>query len=285
QQWPYGTTIRVVATTVANYNITANGDTTQTVTGAIVFSPAWTTAKLYMQDLTLANCQSQASSDNITVYDRRDESDYTVRYINDACWMTQNLRITKSTGQADWTISSTDSNFNNVSTWNIHGADLKGSRYSYTQAQSHVPTATDADTNGDKPMDTYTADQLGVWYNFCAASANNSNGCNGFGNYTPSTGTVTGDICPAGWHLPTYNTSPGSISGIISYSSAFSPIYGGYYYDGSLFYATTYGYGYWWSTTANGAVSQYGLYYNRGSLYTNFNNKYTGLYVRCVRTS
>ncbi|MBQ2695104.1 hypothetical protein IJG04_00480, partial [Candidatus Saccharibacteria bacterium] len=257
-----------------------------TYTGAVKYTMNYTEyapPSMYMQDFTLERCIAEASDSDLTLYDRRDESDYTVRYINDACWMTQNLRITKSTGQADWTISSTDSNFNNVSTWNIHGADLKGSSYSYTQAQSHVPTATDADTSGNKPMDTYTADQLGVWYNFCAASANNSNGCNGSGNYTPGTGTVTGDICPAGWHLPTADTAPGAFSGITSYSSAFSPIYGGIYSNGSLRNATTYGY--WWSATANFAYSQYYLRYSNGSLATSSYNKYIGLYVRCVRTS
>lgn len=236
-----------------------------------------------MQDLTLSQCQKNVGAngnasgvgDEISVYDKRDGSGYTVRYINDACWMTQNLRITKSTGQADWTISSTDSNFNNVSTWNVHVSDLTAGN-SYTEARSHVPTATDADTNGNKPMDTYTANQLGVWYNFCAVSANNSTGCNGSGNYTPGTGTVTGDICPAGWHLPTSYS-------IISYSSAFSPIYGGLYYNGSLSDTTTFGH--WWSATAYNAYNQYSLYYYNGSLDTDRSNKRYGFYVRCVRTS
>ena len=195
--------------------------------------------------------------------------------------MTQNLRITHSTGQPDWTISKTDSNFSNVDTWNIHASDLTAG-HSYTEARSHVPTATDADTNGNKPMDTYTADELGVWYNYCAASA---------GQVCSQTQMdATQDICPAGWKLPTYNTTPGNFSGITGSATAagtnankFAPIYGGNYSNGSLYNATTVGF--WWSSTAYNANIQYSLSYNNGSLNTNYNGKSVGFYVRCMRAS
>ena len=69
--------------------------TPNTNSGSAIITITGKSNKTYMQDLTLADCQSQASSGDITVFDKRDESDYTVRYINGACWMTQNLRITK----------------------------------------------------------------------------------------------------------------------------------------------------------------------------------------------
>ena len=271
-----GVTTANTTTTTSNPTFTMGaGNGAVTITGK----------KNYMQSLTKADCQSQANNGNITVYDKRDESDYTVRYINDACWMTQNLRITKSTGQADWTISSTDSNFNNVSTWNIHSADLKGSSGSYTQTQSHIADSDDISASSSASGGPYTANQLGVWYNFCAVSANNSNGCNDSGDYTPGTGTVTGDICPAGWHLPTRSTAPGAFSGITSSGSDFSPIYGGYYRNGSITFATDYGF--WWSSTADGASNQYLFYSWRNYLYPGDygEGKCYGRYVRCVRTS
>ncbi|MBQ2695324.1 hypothetical protein IJG04_01655, partial [Candidatus Saccharibacteria bacterium] len=221
----------------------------------------------YMQDLSLSTCQSQATGDNAIATDRRDGSTYSVRYINDACWMTQNLRITG-------TISSTDSNFSTNSTFNVKAADLKGSSYSYTEAQSHVADSTDVSASSSATGGPYTVNQLGVWYNYCAASA---------GTVCSQTQkNATEDICPAGWHLPSYNTAPGAFSGITSYSPAFSPIYGGYYGSGSLNSATTYGS--WWSATASNASSQYYLNYYNGSLNTsvfNFNKSY-GYYVRCV---
>ena len=66
-------------------------------------------------------------------------------------------------------------------------------------------------------------------------------------------------------------------------SSAFSPIYGGYYNNGSLNNSSTNGN--WWSSTANNSNNQYNLNYNNGSLNTNNNNKNNGNYVRCIRSS
>ena len=58
-----------------------------------------------IQDFTVDECQAKASDTNFTVVDKRDGNDYTVRYINGNCWMTQNLRL--SGGR---TLTSTDSN-------------------------------------------------------------------------------------------------------------------------------------------------------------------------------
>ncbi|MBQ2695442.1 hypothetical protein IJG04_02270 [Candidatus Saccharibacteria bacterium] len=277
------------STLVASYNATTSSQTTDstlqttygvsispnqpagTYTGAVKYTMNYTEyapPPMYMQDFTLERCIAEASDSDLTLYDRRDESDYTVRYINGACWMTQNLRITG-------TISSTNSNFSTNSSWNVKAADLKGSSYSYTEAQSHVADSTDVSASSSATGGPYTVNQLGAWYNYCSASA---------GTVCSQTQLdASEDICPSGWHLPSYNTSPGSISGITSYSSAFSPIYGGYYYNGLLNSATTYGR--WWSATASSANGQYNLYYYNGSLNTNYNNKRLGHYVRCVRTS
>ncbi|MBQ2695578.1 hypothetical protein IJG04_03020, partial [Candidatus Saccharibacteria bacterium] len=261
------------STTEANPYITIG---TTSTTGAVGVTVTGKSAKTYMQDLTKAQCQSQASSGNITVYDRRDESDYTVRYIRDACWMTQNLRITG-------TISSTDSNFSTNSTFNVKAADLKGSSSSYTQAQSHVADSTDVSASSSATGGPYTINQLGAWYNYCSASA---------GTVCSQTQKdATEDICPSGWHLPSYNTAPGAFSGMTgtvsttgtNNASYFSPIYGGSYYGGSSNRATTYGY--WWSATAYNASNQYNLYYSNGSLGTGNGGKRYGYYVRCVRTS
>ena len=275
------------STLVASYNATSSNQTTDstlattygvsispnqpagTYTGQVKYTMNYTEyAPPYMQNLTKADCQSQASSSDITVYDRRDGSDYTVRYINGACWMTQNLRISG-------TISSTDSNFSTNSTWNVHVSDLTAGN-SYTEARSHVADSTDVSASSSATGGPYTVNQLGAWYNYCSASA---------GTVCSQTQLdVSEDICPSGWHLPSYNASSDSISGIKSYSSAFSPIYGGIYNGGSLLNTT--GYGFWWSSTAYNASGQYTLGYIFGSLgASDYGNKGNGLYVRCVRTS
>ncbi|MCR5699846.1 MAG: InlB B-repeat-containing protein [Candidatus Saccharibacteria bacterium] len=216
--------------------------------------------KTYMQDFTASQCQARASSASLTVYDRRDESDYTVRYINGVCWMTQNLRITGA-------ISATDSNFSGANFNTAAGGDLRGSSISFTDAQSHQADSTDV---ASAPSG-YTTDMLGAWYNYCAASA---------GQVCSQTQIdATQDICPANWHLPSYYQQVDAKS----YPSQYSPIYGGSYYAGTIRNPTTYSY--WWSATAYNTNAQYHLFYHDDSLASNARSKAYGHYVRCVRST
>lgn len=201
-----------------------------------------------MQNFTLADCQSQASSGNVTVVDSRDNNSYTVRYINGACWMTQNLRL--SGGR---TLTSTDSNV--TRSWSFPSTSLSSGN-SYTEAYSTISSNA----------------SYGGYYNFCAASAGTV--C------SQAEMDATQDICPKNWRLPTY----GEQSGITSYISAFSPVLSGYYNNGSL--SATDFYGYWWSATAYDRYYQYFLYFDGRSLLgsTRYDTGY-GFSVRCVRSS
>ena len=205
----------------------------------------------YIQNFTNAQCQSLASSSNYTVVDQRDNNEYTVRYINGACWMTQNLRL--SGGR---TLTSADSNV--ASSWSFPSTPLAGSNSSYTAPQVTISSNI----------------SYGGYYNYCAASA---------GSVCEQTEMdATQSICPAGWTLPT-GGSGSQQSGITGYGSAFSPVYSGYYYYGSLGGAGSSGY--WWSATAVSSYYQYILRYGSGSLGTSNNYKYNGYSVRCVRSS
>ena len=73
------------------------------------------------------------------------------------------------------------------------------------------------------------------------------------------------------------------MNGITSYASAFSPVYSGYYNNGSLY--STGSYGYWWSATADDSLFQHFLSYNGGSLSTSSDYKIRGYSVRCIRAS
>ena len=201
-----------------------------------------------IQDFTVDECQAKASDTNFTVVDKRDGNDYTVRYINGNCWMTQNLRL--SGGR---TLTPADSNV--ASSWSFQSTELAGNSYSYTAPQSTISSNT----------------SYGGYYNFCAASA---------GTVCSTTKQdAVYDICPKGWRLPTYNEQ----QGITSYSSAFSPVYSGYYDNGSLY--TTGFSGYWWSSTAYDNYNQYRLNYYSGSLDPYLGYKNLGFSVRCVRSS
>ena len=225
----------------ADYTVTpATGDAT------ITLYAQWAPS---MQDFTLAQCQSLASDANYTVVDSRDGSDYTVRYINGACWMTQNLRL--SGGR---TLTSADSNV--TRNWSFPTTQLAGNNYAYTAPQTTISSNT----------------SYGGYYNFCAASAGTV--CN-----DTTEQDATQDICPKGWRLPTHNEQ----NGIRSYVSAFSPVCSGSYSSGSLYYTGSSGY--WWSATAYSSSSQYYLRYYDGSLDTSYRNKNLGSSVRCIRSS
>ena len=224
----------------ADYTVTpATGDATVTLYAQ--WGPS-------IQDFTNAQCQSLASNNNYTVYDERDDSDYTVRYINSACWMTQNLRL--SGGR---TLTSADSNV--TRNWSFPSTSLTSGN-TYNAAYSTISSNT----------------SYGGYYNYCAASA-------GTACRTSSAQDADQDICPKGWRLPTRS----EMDGITSHASAFSPVYSGYYNSGSL--RKTGSYGNWWSATAYNGSSQYYLDYNSNSLYTGNNPKSDGFSVRCIRSS
>ena len=69
-----------------------------------------------------------------------------------------------------------------------------------------------------------------------------------------------------------------------AYVGSFSPVLGGYYYNGTLDGESTYGF--WWGNTAasNGAARYY-LGYDGSSLYTNGRSRRNGFYVRWVQAS
>ena len=233
----------------AEYTVTpATGDTTVTLYAQ------WKSQVNYIQNFTLADCQSQASDGNVTVVDSRDNNSYTVRYINGACWMTQNLRLSSTTESGSARVlTSVDSNV--TQNWTFPTGSLTSGN-TYTEARSLISSNT----------------SYGGYYNFCAASA-------GTNCQTSSTINTTYDICPKGWRLPTRN----EMSGITSSTSAFSPVLSGYYYNGTL--SNTGSRGYWWSATAYNSSYQYNLYYNGSSLNTSYYNKYNGYSVRCIRSS
>ena len=215
---------------------------------SVLANPAYV-PKTYLQDFTLDQCQSHASDADYTVYDSRDGSDYTVRYINGACWMTQNLRLS-----GNRTLTPADSDV--TSNWYFPNNSLT-SGDSYTEARSAINSNT----------------SYGGYYNSCAASAGDN--CS-----SSDSSDSTNSICPAGWKLPTLN----QFEGITNQRSAFSPVLSGYYYDGTLY--RTGSNGYWWSATAYSSSNQYNLYYGGGSsLNTGYYNKSYGSSVRCVRSS
>ena len=228
-----------------------SGTYTSILTVAVVAEPR---AITYIQDLTLSDCQSRASDADFTVTDRRDDNDYTVRYINGACWMTQNLRLSSTTERGESRVL-TSAGSNVTRNWSFPNNSLT-SGDSFTEARSAINSNT----------------SYGGYYNYCAASAGTV--CN-----DTTKQDAFQDICPKGWRLPTYNEQ----NGIRSYVSAFSPVLSGLYDNGTL--QVTGSSGYWWSATACNSYSQHYLGYNGSSLRISISSKLLGFSARCIRSS
>ena len=252
--------------------------------------------KVYIQDLTLANCQVNVGTngnatnvgDEIDVYDKRDEKAYKVKYINGACWMTQNLRYLGDTGSASKTMTIGNNN-SNVANKSITLYSLDSSNAgNFNAYSSHCDS-----TNGYNYACVYDSGDTtkGVWYNYYAASG-------GTISTNSNSTAATSDICPKNWHLPTgpNTTANTDINKLVGNTTsgwqnpttglaAFSAVAGGFYYYGSL---DVTGRGYWWSATASDTTIRYLLYYNSsgGQFYGDYDfYRYLGFFVRCVRSS
>ena len=231
-----------------------SGTYSNTLTIAVVAEPK---AITYIQDLTLTECQAKASDSNLTVIDSRDNNDYTVRYINGACWMTQNLRL--SGGR---TLTPEDSNVS--SNWEFPNNSIKRGETnyigdSYTEAGSTISDNT----------------SYGGYYNYCAASAGTVCDSSLFLD-------ATQDICPKGWRLPPLYWIE-DIAGDVSRFTFFSPVHSGMYSSGSISDVGTYGR--WWSAADYSRLQQYHLlyYYSHHDFATGGANLTSGLSIRCIR--
>lgn len=218
----------------------------------------------YIQDFTLDMCRTLASADDYTVVDKRDDNDYTVRYINGNCWMTKNLRYIGDTGSASGSMvmKAATSNINADTTITFGDLSLGND---YSAPRLHIPTSTEVPSG-------YTADDIGAWYNYSIASATTIIG-------TSTTADGVYDICPAGWRLPNSSEQ----SGIISQVTEFSPVPGGIYNAGAIITTATEKAIWWSSTVGNSGIYRSGMYWTGSILGVQGNDgRSSGYYIRCI---
>lgn len=237
----------------------------QTTENITALYAIWRMQAPYIQDYSYAQCSTEAVNNPVTVIDKRDNETYTVRYINDYCWMTQNLKIDK--GQV-MTPEDTNISFG----YTMSSTDLTAGNGSYTAAEIH---------EGDA--------ETGNWYNYCAATAGEI--CQ-----DSSTTEATQDICPKGWKLPTRIEwdnidTDNNRSWPTPNTAVFTPVAAGYYNGGSLNNSGTLGR--WWSSTAiinnvsEDGIMRHSLSYgsasNRLSSSPQSTVRKAGLSIRCVK--
>ena len=163
-----------------------------TTSNTVTLKAMWE-QKTYMQDFTIAMCSNMPTNTSLNLYDKRDDVVYLIGKLADGkCWMLDNLALGSTTLKES--ISSTNTNIptnhtfslpSASSPWNTDSADA------YTSAKYNVDYANITTT-------TYGigSGKVGVYYNFCAASA-------GTYCYDSNSGTIdaTYDICPSGWRM------------------------------------------------------------------------------------
>ena len=246
----------------------------------------------YMQDFKDLTAEQRTSVLNSMEYntaynliDNRDNKAYQIaRLKDDNIWMAQNLDLGRTTLTTDLTSANTnlDANANTVtiSTFNSWiKSSGRASDTAYTSAELIPVTGTDSTSNTP----------YGTLYNYCAASAGTICLASGANN-----NNATSDLCPAGWRLPTgnttgefqalydltdYNTATKMIAPITDGGAAFA--LSGYFYGSTPTYQGSNGI-YWSSTRYNGSYMYVlSLVTSDVSLSSRF-SRIIGYAIRCI---
>ena len=238
----------------------------QTSENITVLYAIWKKQIIYIQDYSYTQCSTEVVDAPATVVDKRDNKEYTVRYINGICTMTQNLDFELTTGM---TLSPDTTNVTMTRTLGTVGSLTAGDSYDEPR------TAKNSNITG-----------AGLHYNYAAATAGTITG-------SSNSTEATQDICPKGWRLPTLAEQT-SITGTSQDNfsttnvTAFNAVAAGFYFSGSLNDSGSGGL--WWSSTADSNASRYSLFYDTtlglysGNIYYRGSSvRNRGLSVRCVK--
>ena len=237
--------------------------------------------------------------DTITLKDARDNQTYTVAKLADGnVWMTENLRLDPTTVDLNTLKGNTNAtdqiltyfkNGGGSSPYPASGVVAKtASGGSWTDSYDLPFVATAYKDTTQAASGSASAGKIGVYYNYCAASA---------GSYCYASGAGSGnaqyDICPSGWKMPTGDTAKGSYyylyntgysANAANFLSALSIPLSGYFLSGS---ANNQGSnGSFWSSTRSGGDGMYLLNVNASNVYPQYYiHRYFGFSVRCIANS
>ncbi|MBR3157249.1 hypothetical protein IKF20_02355 [Candidatus Saccharibacteria bacterium] len=245
----------------------------------------------YMQNMTLADCGGEGPKD---VIDSRDGESYKVQVLADGnCWMLDNLRLDPTAvSLADLQGKTNASNqtltyFKNGGGSSPYPASgVSNAWTSSSQNSYNLPYINAASKDITATFYGAGSGKIGVYYNYCAASA---------GSYcyrsTSGTGNATEDLCPAGWRMPTGSNSgeyqalyTSYNSDVASFKQALSTPLSGSFASGSASAQGTYGR--FWSSTRNNDNNMYNLNVNLSSIHTaNDVSRFYGFSVRCLLDS
>ena len=269
-----------------------------------------------MQDVT--GCPSSLPTGQVyTLTDSRDGTSYHVAKLADnKCWMLDNLALDLTSSTVLSAMNESNTNASNTTLGYLkNGGGTTSDKYAITGVVNWTDSPTYASSysysdplvnmaskdivptsyNGtDDPMKDAVVTgnwKVGGYYNYCAASAGSYCYGNGTSSGT-SSGNATEDICPAGWRMPTSNTSGefqvlynnSSYNTYANYRAALHLPLSGYFYRGSPYNQG--GDGSWRSSTRYSNSSMYYLYATTSTIRpADDGSRNVGSSLRCVAGS
>lgn len=246
---------------------------------------------------TWVGASSLNTGDVIALKDNRDNEVYTVSKLADGnVWITENLRLVPNTANiTEHNTNNPTSNFlaqySSSASSNMCANDDDNTCDNSVQfnANNLDRSLTQDYSNNDKTSAWYS---YGVMYNWYTATAGN-------GTYETTSGNVSGDLCPTGWHLPTGGSGGewGILSSAISASVGGTGDIGLRTYPNNFIRSGDYNpqenggggtgrglQGRIWSATASSATNAYRMGYNGTTVTATSNswNKWDGFSIRCI---
>ena len=309
--WSTSSSATVGSDTIYGPNATiTTSDVSFDSDGTDTLYAVWVASTGNMQSFS---CSSLNSGSITALTDTRDGNVYTVGKLADGnCWMMENLRLD---GQA--ALNSSNTNQPVISSLGASKDSWCSNSTSACIDQSVINT-----NNTNMGGVNSLGDVLVTYYSNGTDSYRNKEQWYGYGNYydwyaaTAGNGTysvdgygenVAGDICPAGWSLPTGGTGGQfsalsvALGGLSSYMNSETSPTGAtvskYFrnYPNNFVYSGSWGeasadnrsyYGYYWSRTADYSDNAHGLYLDSDYVNpgTSAWSKYYGLTVRCLQS-
>ena len=248
-----------------------------------------------MQEINSQIVANTAEGATATLKDSRDNNTYTVAKIKGNVWLLENLRLDISDPAVQANLTSATTNATNTtlgylkngggsSPYPANGVIAKtASGGSWTNDYANPYIATQYKNTPQPASGSSPAGKIGIYYNFCAASA---------GSYCYASGAGTGDasqdICPAGWRMPTGGASgeyqalfTAYSSNVANFQAALSTPLSGNFLSGTAHDQGTYG-DFWSSTRVDGNY-MYVLFVDSSRVGPrSYNNRDYGFSVRCI---
>ena len=255
----------------------------------LVLYAKWTRATTIMQNWT--GCSSLSIGDVVALKDFRDDNSYAVAKLADGkCWMVENMRINPASANITTanTNSPTESFMESATVSSSSNNNCTSDTSECIDTVSYNLNNLDRNLNASYDTNSVTSAwySYGGMYNWYTATAGN-------GTYNTLSAVASGDICPAGWKLPTGNNRNGdwdTLNTVIN--NSFVSDTGLRTYPNNLIYSgdfngsapTGRGYqGRFWSSTsvANAKAARFG-YRSNSTTPSNSYNKWANFSIRCL---